>query len=239
MQIVREGVRQQPAYSRTNIAHCSGLKIDLAKPFEQVVHQNEQELTFGSEMLVESAHSEIRSLRQVFDGSAFKTFLPKQGKAGGFPSRALLDAACLSRCRRQILNAEKLRAFLQARLLTGMITPTSAPAQHQSTQPPKTPAKLAGIFGNTRGKKALEKGSSNMEGKANEIAALSRCSGGKERQRRRISHAMSGKLRRKSINVPAVSPGRRTWSPATRKASVAPSQTSKPETKSRTFITGT
>jgi hypothetical protein len=54
-----------------------------------------------------------------------------------------------------------------------MDAPTTAPAQHQSIQPPNTPATLGAMFGNTTEKNVQENGSSNSVGSATEAAPAS------------------------------------------------------------------
>ncbi len=189
-------------------------------------------------MLIESPNRKPRPARDLVDRSTLITLLPEQDKPSSFQSGSLLQTPFLLRRCRKILTSQQVRTPTQARLPGRIITPTRAPAQHQSIQPPKTPATSGAIFGNATGKNALENGSSSNVGSATEIAPAGHCSGGslKRLHRRRTSQAISGKLAAKRIIAPFQSPRCSRCCPANRKAAVAVIQIPRPQRKRRIFI---
>ena len=177
-EIVSKGARQQFMDNPANISTVAWTKIKLAQLLQQLVHQRQQQLPLGAEVLIESSHCKLRTPSDLVYGSALITLLSKQGHPGRFQSCPLLQTSLLLRCRRKVLTGEQVRTHTHALVPGRMTTPASAPAQHQSIHPPKTPATSGAIFGNTTGKNALENGSSKSVGSAIEIAPAGHCSTG-------------------------------------------------------------
>src|ERR1700691_6361435 len=181
-------------------------------------------------MLVEAAHRELRAPGDLADGSVFVAVFTEQGEPGGFQARSFFQAASLQRRGGKIFSGEQVGTQVYDFRHCGMSAPMTAPAQHQSSHPPNTPATCGDMFGYSAGKKTQEKGSSHKVGSATETAPARNSSRGScaAMQRRRTSQATSGKLAAKRVNVPSGSAGRSRYWPAMRKAMLAASQITRP-----------
>src|SRR5438552_1603560 len=147
-------------------------------------------------MLVERSYREIRPPGDFFNGSTFETLLTENRERRCLQPLPFLRASLLTWLRQEPFAGQQVWTLAHASFRLSINTPTSAPAQHQSIQPPNTPATSAAMLGNTTGKNALENGSSNSVGSAIETAPAIHCSraGWNRRQSRRTIQAMTGKL---------------------------------------------
>src|SRR5450755_752711 len=152
-------------------------------------------------MLVGSADRQLGPAGYFVDRSVFVALFAEKQKARGLETLSLLDAAFLARCRKTFFSGQQIRPFLHDCFREWMDAPTNAPARQHSIQPPNTPATSGDMLGNTTGKNALENGSSNSVGRANENAPLSHCSCGSWPQTRRISKPIKTKLAISSTTV--------------------------------------
>ena len=109
LEITRERSRQQVAKRRPRIAGCVQPQVDFAQGTDKIIHENNEQLTLGSELEVETADRESCSGSYLFDGGSCVPSFAEELQGSSFEAGPALETAPLPRCRAKGFAHEQLR----------------------------------------------------------------------------------------------------------------------------------
>src|SRR5262249_19845763 len=106
LEVRRERSGDQGAQLGVHVAARDRSELETAQPFNELVHQRNQQLTLRFVMLVEAANSESRASCDCVDRRAVVAALAKQRQRGCLESISLGQTAALARFGRQSLAGQ-------------------------------------------------------------------------------------------------------------------------------------
>src|SRR5439155_22789672 len=141
-------------------------QVECAQPVQQLVHQDDQELSLRAKVRVERSGSRPGAGGDLSDRRGVVALLREERAAGVQELSSFLETTLLLGRRRRRLPRPQGRGARAGRHGARQ-TPATAPPQQISIHPPNNPATAGSRLGNTAVKKTQESGSSIRVGSIN------------------------------------------------------------------------
>jgi hypothetical protein len=106
MEITREGSRQQVAKCRPRIAGYVQPQVDFAQGDDKIIHEDNEQLTLGSELEIETADRESCPGRDIVDGGSRIPPFAEELQGRSFEAGPALETAPLARGRTKVFARE-------------------------------------------------------------------------------------------------------------------------------------